>query len=114
MELNGLLTDDQKADTDILAVSIDPPELLDRMVERIVDEGGFDPADAPDFAFLSDPGHRVIDRYGVRNPDDERGIPHPTTLVLDRDGVVRWKFIETNYRIRPTNEMILEALAGIE
>ena len=113
MELNGLLTDAQRADTDILAVSIDPPERLDMMVDRIVEEGGLDPADAPAFRFLSDPGHRVIDRYGILNPDDERGIPHPTTLVLDRLGVVRWKFIEVNYRIRPTNEMVLSALAEI-
>ena len=114
MELNGLLTEDQKADTEILAVSIDPPERLDMMVDRIVEEGGLDPSDEPDFRFLSDPGHRVIDRYGILNPDDERGIPHPTTLVLDRNGVVRWKFIETDYRIRPTNEMILAALAVVE
>lgn len=114
MELNGLLTDAQRVDTDILAVAIDPPELLDQMVERIIADGGLDPADAPDFNFLTDPGHQVIDRYGVLNPDDERGIPHPTTLVLDRDGVVRWKFIETDYRVRPTNEMIIEALGAIE
>ena len=114
MELNGLLTDEQRADTEILAVSIDGPDMLDMMVDRIISDGGLDPADAPDFTFLSDPGHRVIDRYGVLNPDDERGIPHPTTLVLDREGVVRWKFIETDYRVRPTNDMILQALATIE
>ena len=114
MELNGLLTDEQRADTEILAVSIDAPEMLDMMVDRIIADGGLDPADAPDFSFLSDPWHRVIDRYGILNPDDERGIPHPTTLVLDREGVVRWKFIETNYRVRPTNDMILEALASID
>ncbi|MBT8338130.1 MAG: redoxin domain-containing protein [Gemmatimonadetes bacterium] len=114
MELNGLLTEEQRADTEILAVAIDPRERLDMMVQRVIEEGGLDPADAPDFRFLSDPGHRVIDRYGVLNPDDERGIPHPTTLVLDREGIVRWKFIETDYRIRPTNEMILEALAALD
>lgn len=114
MELNGLLPDEQRDDTEILAVAIDDAEKLDMMVQRIIDEGGLDPADAPDFAFLSDPGHRVIDRYGILNPDDERGIPHPTTLVLDREGIVRWKFIETNYRVRPTNAMILEALSMID
>ncbi len=113
MELNGLLSDEQRGDTEILAVAIDDAEKLDMMVQRIIDDGGLDPADAPDFTFLSDPGSRVIDRYGVRNPDDERGIPHPTTLVLDREGIVRWKFVETNYRVRPTNEMILEALSGV-
>jgi len=55
-----------------------------------------------------------IDRYGLLNPDDPRGIPHPTTYVLDRQGVVRWKFTEVNYKIRPTNAMILEALSGVK
>lgn len=114
MELNGLLSEEQRADTELLAVAIDAPEMLDMMVDRIIADGGLDPADAPDFSFLSDPGHRVIDRYGILNPDDERGIPHPTTLVLDREGVVRWKFIETNYRVRPTNDMILDALNAID
>ncbi|MBI2072222.1 MAG: redoxin domain-containing protein, partial [Gemmatimonadetes bacterium] len=67
----------------------------------------------PDYIFLSDPGHRVINRYGLLNPDDPRGIPHPTTYVIDRQGVVRRKFTEVNYKIRPTNETILEALRAL-
>ena len=55
----------------------------------------------------------MIDRYGLLNPDNPRGIPHPTTLVIDRQGVVRWKFIEIDYRIRPTNEMVMEALQDV-
>jgi len=79
------------------------------MVDRIVKETGA----KPDFTFLSDPGHRVIDRYGLLNPDNPRGIPHPTTLVIDRAGVVRWKFTEIDYKIRPTNAQIMEALAKV-
>lgn len=79
------------------------------MVDRIVKETGA----KPDFPFLSDPGHRVIDRYGLLNPDNSRGIPHPTTFVIDRQGVVRWKFTEIDYKVRPTNAQIMEALAGI-
>lgn len=94
-----------------MAVSIDDAERIERMRQRVAEEQGTDP---PDYLFLSDPGSQVIDRYGLRNPDDDRGIPHPTTFVLDRNGVVRWKFIETDYRVRPTNEMILEALARID
>ncbi len=41
-------------------------------------------------------------------------VPHPTTLVIDQEGVVRWKFIEVDYRIRPTNEDILTALAEVD
>lgn len=67
----------------------------------------------PSFTFVSDPGHRVIDRYGLLNPNGQ-GWPHPTTYVIDRQGVVRWKFTEVNYKIRPTNQMILDALANVE
>ena len=93
-----------------MAVSVDPADKIEQMRRRVAREHG----DAPDYTFLSDPGHRVIDRYGLLNPDDRRGIPHPTTFVLDTAGVVRWKFVETNYQVRPTNEMILNALADLD
>ena len=65
---------------------------------------------------LSDPDHAVIARYGLLNQQDPeaRPIPHPTTFVIDRDGIVRWKFIEIDYRIRPTNEQILTALREVQ
>jgi peroxiredoxin len=78
------------------------------MVDRITKTDGRRPA----YTFLSDPGHRVIDRYGLLNPTG-RGWPHPTAYVIDRHGVVRWKFTEVNYKIRPTNDMILRALAQL-
>ncbi len=67
----------------------------------------------PEFPFLSDPGHKVIDRYGLLNPSAS-GLPHPATYVIDRKGIVRWKFVEVNYRIRPTNEQILKVLQEIK
>jgi len=54
----------------------------------------------------------VIDRYGILNPDG-KGWPHPATYVIDSQGVVRWEFIEVDYRKRPTNEQILQALRKI-
>lgn len=90
-------------------MSIDPKEDLQKMLDRVAKETG---GPAPDFPFLSDPGHRVIDRYGLLNPGG-RGWPHPTVYVIDRSGTVRWKFTEVNYKVRPTNAMILEALAAV-
>ena len=78
------------------------------MAEKISKDDG----KPPGFVFLSDPGHRVIDRYGLLNPDG-RGWPHPTTLVIDRRGVVRWKIVEVDYKVRPSNEQILEALGRL-
>lgn len=82
------------------------------MVDRISAEDGV----VPDFPLLSDPDHAVIDRYGLFNPADPRGreITHPATFVIDQNGVVRWKMVEVNYRIRPTNEDILRALDRLQ
>ena len=52
-----------------------------------------------------DKEHKVIDRYGILNPDS-RGWPHPATFVIDPKGIVRWKFIEVDYKKRASNEQI--------
>lgn len=105
MKLKALLDVNEKVNVELLAVAVDSRELLQTMADKIAMDGV-----KPDFTFLSDPGHRVIDRYGLLNPDNPRGIPHPTVYVIDRGGTVRWKFTEVNYKVRPTNEMILAAV----
>ena len=107
-----MLTPEQEATTQILALSVDSPQDLQRMVDRISADDGV----LPGFPFLTDPGHQVIDRYGLFNDADSRGrqITHPATFVIDMDGVVRWGFIEVDYRVRPTNEDVLAALGGVE
>ncbi len=82
------------------------------MIDRIAAEDGI----VPTYPLLSDPDHRVIDRYGLFNPGERRGrpVPHPTVFVVDLDGIVRWKFVEIDYRVRPTNEDIAGALAALD
>jgi peroxiredoxin len=62
---------------------------------------------------LSDADDKVIDRYGLRNPQPDAetpNLPYPTTYVIDVAGKVRWRFTEKNQAIRPSNEMILAEL----
>ena len=89
-------------------MSAEGRDLQQRMLDRISMEG----KEPPTFDLLSDLDHAVIDRYGLFNPTSrpERPVPHPTTLVIDQLGVVRWKFVETDYRIRAENEDILAEL----
>ena len=108
MKLKALLDEGGKQNVELMALAIDNRELLQKMADKIAADGA-----KPDFTFLSDAGHRVIDRYGLLNPGGQ-GWPHPTTYVIDRQGVVRWKFTEVNYKIRPTNQMILDALARLD
>ncbi len=97
-------------ETEILAISVDDREKQQMMIDRVAEDGI-----AMDFPLLSDPDHAVIDRYGLFNHEDPRGreIAHPATYVIDQEGIVRWKFVEVNYRVRPTNEDILNALSAL-
>ncbi len=97
----------------MLAISSDDAEGLQMMVDRVAEENdGY----IIDYTLLSDPDAAVIRRYGLFNQDDPRGraIPHPTVYVIDKEGRVRWKFTEVDYRIRASNADILAALAEVE
>lgn len=92
----------------ILAVSVDPHEKALAMRERLVGQPGVD------FPMLSDPDHKVIDRYGLLNDKARNPIPHPATYVIDHAGTVRWRFVEVDYKLRPSNEDVLREIRKIE
>jgi peroxiredoxin len=66
----------------------------------------------PDILFLSDAEHKVINRYGILN-QSSTSLPHPATYVIDKGGIVRWKSVDVDYRLRPTNQQILAALKAL-
>jgi len=94
--------------TQILAASIDTHDKSQKLIALLEQEHG----GKVDFPLLEDRDHKVIGRYGLLNPKG-KGWPHPATYVIDRQGIVRWKFIEVDYKIRPSNAAILEALKAI-
>jgi alkyl hydroperoxide reductase subunit AhpC len=102
------LTREEKENVQILTVSIDSHEDSKKFVQKLKERFSGD----LDFPMLEDKNHKVIDRYGIYNPDG-KGWPHPATYVIDKQGVVRWKFVEVDYKKRPTNEQILQALRKI-
>jgi peroxiredoxin len=66
--------------------------------------------------FWTDPDSRVIDRLGIRRPNPEpieEGVPHPTTLLLDRDGVVRFVDVREDFRIWLDPVLVREALGKL-
>ena len=97
----------------VLGVAPDSKPDLEKMAKKVLEKA---PGEMRTL-LLSDADHAVINRYGLLNePAAQKGrfLPHPTTYVIDRQGVVRWKFTEVNYKIRPTNEMVLEALGKVQ
>ena len=66
---------------------------------------------------LSDPGHRVIDGYGLRDPayTEQKfdGIPYPAVYLIDRAGRVAWAKIHQDYKQRPSIQEIRAALDSL-
>lgn len=54
----------------------------------------------------------------MTNPDVRReemqGIPHPATIIIDKEGTIRFVNVWVNYRERTSPETILEALSRIQ
>ena len=69
------------------------------------------------FPVLSDEKLHVIDAYDVRheqgNTFEEKDIARPAVFLLDREGIVRWRELTDNYRVRVRPEVILEQLSAI-
>ena len=94
----------------LYAISVDPPEMSKSFAEKIASDG----KGSLNFPLLSDPEHKIIDAYGLRDPAYEGqkvyGIPHPAVYLIDKKGKVVWAKIESNYRERPAVDEIRAAL----
>jgi peroxiredoxin len=110
-ELRSLLKADEQVR--LLAVSVDDHEKTKQLIDKIAADGN----GAVNYTILSDPGHKVIDAYGLHDPayDGTKfdGIPHPTVYVIDKNGRVAWAKVETDYKVRPSNADIRAALEAL-
>ena len=73
---------------------------------------------------LSDPDLVVTDLYNLRNPVNFapgkhgvptfRGLPIPTTILVDAGGTVRWIDQSTDYQVRSDPERVRAALGAAD
>ncbi len=71
------------------------------------------------FRMLADTEHKVIARYGLLNMGTAPGprtrrYATPATFILDKQGLVRWRAVEENWKVRPTNGTIIAALERVK
>ena len=59
------------------------------------------------FQILSDADRKVITSYGILNAAENGGIAHPTILILDREGKIRFLHVGKDALDRPPDETIL-------
>ena len=92
----------------IVAMTYDSPATNRRFAQR---------RELP-FPLLSDERARHAIAFGILNEAYEKGhraygVPHPGIFLLDHDGVIRAKFAEAGFRIRPSLGKVLKAAEAI-
>jgi peroxiredoxin len=108
VELQGRLDQLRRAGLGLAAISYDPVAVLADFARR---------RDIT-YPLLSDAGSALITRLGLLNttvPESnrqQRGIPFPGTLVVDRRGVVTSRFFEAAYQERITINSVLVKLGN--
>ena len=88
----------KKEGAEVIAISVDGPEKNRELVQKL----------NLTFPLLSDADHKVIDAYDLYNSEGK--IAKPAMFVIDRKGVVRWVFLDEDYRIRAVNDTVLAEL----
>lgn len=109
----------------IVAVSPERPDELKKTIAKgtlgyavLSDSTGAGMA-AMGLAFNLDEATQATYRgYGVdlttRNASGKWQLPHPATLVVDTKGVVRYAFINEDYRVRANPDEVLAALKKVQ
>ncbi len=97
----------------LLAVSVDTHEQSRGFSEKIAADG----KGPINFTMLSDPDHRIIDLYGLQDPQYLKlkleGVPYPAAYVIDKTGRVAWTRLDRNFRERPPNAEVRAALDAL-
>jgi peroxiredoxin len=92
----------------LASVSYDAPEVLAKFAEKY----------GVSYALLSDQGSKMIDAFGIRDPQYKEnsrayGVPMPGIFIVDGKGVVRAKLAEEGYKTRPPAEAIIAAVDAV-
>jgi len=88
-------------------------EQCSERTRRLIDEFGL----RERIYFLTDPQSALIRRLGLLKPEPEvmeEGVPHPTTLLLDRDGIIRFVDVREDYQLWLDPDVLVTALGAIE
>ncbi len=92
----------------LAALSYDSPDVL----------AGFAMKTGIGYTLLSDRKSAMIDAFGLRDPayavgSYAYGVPKASILLVDSKGLVRWKSVATDYKVRTDNASILKAVDAL-
>ena len=97
------MSEAEKAGVEIVAISPDPNERSQKLADGL----------RLDYRFVADRDLAVTRRWGLVHAGagpDGQDVPRPATVVVDRDGVVRWFSVSRNFQVRPDPGDVLRAV----
>ena len=103
MELTESYADLIEVDAEVLAISTDDLSTAGRIIAS---------TSAP-FPILYDPAAGAVREFGVYDLLHD-GLATPSTFVVDKRGVIRWKYVGQGIYDRPALSEVLEQLRLIE
>jgi peroxiredoxin len=90
----------------VLALSPDSNERSQELANRL----------HVNYRFLADRDLAVTRRLGLVHPGggaDGKDVPRPATVVIDRDGIIRWTQLADNVQRRPDPREVLRAVRAL-
>lgn len=106
-QLNDAVEKFKANDTEVIVISPDPAK---ESAEFIAAAG----IEKRNFTMLLDPEFRIIKRLMLFKENDVKGEAIPATFIIDKKGVLRFKFIPQHYSERPPIDHIFEILKLIQ
>lgn len=91
----------QDAELQVVAISYD----------KVSDLRVFATKKSIEFPMLSDDGSKIIREMGL---EFERGLPHPGTMIVDCEGVIRSKLFMQGYKKRHSNDETIAAFQDLQ
>jgi len=100
------LSDAERAGIEVIAVSPDANEQSQRLADGL----------KLGYRFVADRDLAVTRTWGLVHPRggaDGQDVPRPATVVLDRNGAVRWLSLSSNFQVRPDPDDVVRAVRAL-
>lgn len=85
----------------MVAIAVDPLRAHERLAAHL----------GLTFPLASDPGHAVIDAFGVFDPENE--IAWPAMFTIERDRTISWRWLGDDYKVRPPTADVIAAVDAL-
>jgi peroxiredoxin len=96
----------EAAGVEIIAISPDANERSQDLADRL----------KANYKFVADRDLAVTRQLGLihaKGGDRGQDVPRPATILIDRDGIVRWTELSTNMQARPDPRDVLRAVRAL-